>query len=241
MFIAIGDEVINEGENEKSKVAMNPIKKVLKAIRAVMIMLHKHNIRRKIVNNNVSIISQNCVGGVIYNLIGQEFASPTINLFIKGENFVKLVENLEYYMSIPAKPLCDKYVSPSNPDFTYPKILVGDIEVCCQHYKDCNEAIAAWERRRKRIDFNKVLVIANSWDLNGDKELIQRVCSNPKYKTICFTYGQYDIDNCICLTEDFWKLTESNVLTPFITGYKPRSYKRYFEDYIDIPALINKI
>ena len=210
-------------------------------VRTIMVKCHKYRIRKKIVNQKVTIISQNCIGGVIYNLIGQEFASPTINLFISGDNFIKLVENLDYYMSIPAKPLCDKYVDPKDSSISYPKILVGDIEVYCQHYIDCNDAIAAWERRRKRINLNNVLVIASSWDLNADEKLIQRVCSNQKYKTICFTYGHYDIDNCVCLVEDFWKLKERNVFMPLITGYKPLSYKRYFENYIDIPALINKV
>ena len=82
----------------------------------------------------------------MYSTLGLEFLSPTINMFIEDENFVKLVENLEYYMSVPATAKQDRYVDPIDNSIVYPKIQIDDIELCCLHYKDCNDAIAAWER-----------------------------------------------------------------------------------------------
>ena len=104
-------------------------------------------------NTQFTLIAQNCVGGMIYNTLGLPFMSPTINMFIEDENFIKLIENLEYYMSLQAKPLTDCYVDPIDPSIKYPKIKIGDIEVCALHYKNCAEAVKKWEMRREKGEF----------------------------------------------------------------------------------------
>lgn len=50
---------------------------------------------KKIKNKEITLISQNCLGGVIYHDFGMPLNSPTINMFIEDENFVKLVEDFE--------------------------------------------------------------------------------------------------------------------------------------------------
>ena len=45
---------------------------------------------------NISFISQNCIGGIIYHDMEQKFLTPTINLYLMANDFVKFVENLEY-------------------------------------------------------------------------------------------------------------------------------------------------
>ena len=65
--------------------------------------LHRKIMQKRNKNMDFTIIAQNCIGGVIYSDLGLQFLSPTINMFIEDENFVKLVENLEYYFSISAE------------------------------------------------------------------------------------------------------------------------------------------
>ena len=210
-------------------------------LRKIPLFLHKVNIRRKTGNTNVTIISQNCIGGVIYALLGQEFLSPTIDMFIEDDNFVKLAKNPEHYLKVPATRLTDMYVDPVDTKICYPKIKIDDIEICCLHYKDCDDAIAAWERRRKRINLKRVLVIANSWNMHGNEELIKEVCENKKYKTICFTAEPYPYEGCVYLKDLFWHLDERGIIRPDITDFKGLSYKRLFEYYIDIVDLINSV
>ncbi len=208
--------------------------------RKILYNIHKINLRKQIRFSEVSIISQNCIGGVIYSLIGQEFLSPTINMFIEDDNFIKLINNLEYYMSLPPKPLIDNFIDPINKSIKYPKICIDDIEICCLHYKNCKDAIDAWERRKKRINFNKIFVIANSWNMHEDKNKVELICRNSKYKTICFTYNKYDYDNCIQLTGKQWTLDERMIVRPNITDFKPYSAVRYFENYINIAEILNE-
>ncbi len=208
-------------------------------VRKIASLLHIAIIRKKVKDKNVTLITQNCIGGVIYSMIGQEFLSPTINMFIEDTNFTKLVERLPYYMSLEPIPITDKYVDPIDSNVSYPKIGIDDIELCCLHYENCQAAIEAWNRRKQRINWDNIIVIGNSWNMHENGDLIRQLCSNDNYRTICFTYEKYDLTNCVKLEGDYWKLNARMIISPHITSYKPFSYKRYFEDYISIPNLLN--
>ena len=54
------------------------------------------------------------------------------------------------------------------------------------HYKTYEEAIEAWERRKQRISFENIVVVANTWDLNEDRDLVNRLLCT-KYKTFILT------------------------------------------------------
>ena len=55
--------------------------------------IHQLILRRKIKRQSFTLISQNCVGGVIYNMLKMPFLSPTINLFI--EEILKYEDSTE--------------------------------------------------------------------------------------------------------------------------------------------------
>lgn len=202
-------------------------------------ILIEYRFRRRNNNKDFTLIAQNCIGGLIYSALGLPFKSPTIKMFIEDMNFIKLVENLEYYMSVPAKPLMDEYVDPIDNNIRYPKILIDDVEICCLHYKDCQDAITAWERRRKRINFKNVYVIGNSWNLHENYALVERLC-NCKYKTIVFTYQQYDNERCVCLPGKNWRLDDRGSVRPAITDYKENGCGlRYYEEFFDFVDWLN--
>lgn len=207
----------------------------------------KHKISRKILeykfrrrNNNkdFTLISQNCIGGVIYSTLGIPFKTPTINMFIEDMNFIKLVEKFEYYMSIPASPLIDEYIDPVNDSIRYPKIKVDDIEICCSHYKNCEEAIEAWERRRKRVNFENIYVIGNSWNLHENYDLVERLCKC-KYKTVIFTYKKCNNEKCVHLPGEVWKFDERGIIRPNITDFIKAGDLRYYEKIFDFVAWLN--
>lgn len=196
--------------------------------------------RKKLDNKDFSLITQNCIGGVIYDDLGLQFTSPTINMFIEDDNFVKLVENLEHYMKIKPKKVTDCYVDPIDNNIKYPIIKIDDIKINCLHYRDCNQAIEDWERRKKRINFDNIIVIANSWNLHENKKLIERI-GRIKYKKIIFTYKDYNKKYCIPLKEDFWKIDERGIVRPNLTDFiTNNSIYRYFEKMFDFVDFINK-
>lgn len=208
--------------------------------RKVLRKLTKLRYRARNKNRSFTLLSQNCIGGVIYNYLGLEFQTPTINAFIEDENFVKLAEDPEYYLSLPAVPKCEMYTDPVDPSITYPIIAVGDIEICCLHSESCEAAVADWERRRKRVDLSNIYVIGNTWNLHGNPELISRL-EKCGYPTVIFTnLPEYRGERFIALEEPFWKLDDRGILRPNITDEIPGSHKRYFEEKFDFVRWLNQ-
>ena len=55
--------------------------------------------RRELTNRDFTVLSHNCNGGVVLHDLGQQFKSPTINLFMKADDYLKFLENLEHYLN----------------------------------------------------------------------------------------------------------------------------------------------
>lgn len=154
-------------------------------------IINKQNLERLSKNNididDCTIISSNCIGGMIYHDLGLKFKSPTINLYFTCHDFALFINNLKYYLSLtPVEFSCDDF----------PILKLGDIKLFCQHYKNSNEAIDAWERRKERIDLNNIYVIATDRDCSdyNDLKLIDQA---PYRKTIFVSNPNLQLDNSI--------------------------------------------
>lgn len=123
-----------------------------------------------------SLISQNCIGGIFYHDMGLQFQSPTINLFFSAEDFLKFAANLEYYMRLEL----DMYWGPD-----YPMGRLDDLVIHFMHYLTCREAKDAWERRRMRLQYDKIVIISTDRNNFGIDEFME--WKNLPYKKILFT------------------------------------------------------
>lgn len=123
-----------------------------------------------------SIISQNCIGGVFYHDAGMQFLSPTVNLFFKEPDFVRFVQNLEYYMNLNLEMHWEE---------EYPVGKLEDISIYFMHYHTCREAGEAWNRRKKRINWNRIVVLAT--DMEGFDEDSWKLWCQIKYPKLLFT------------------------------------------------------
>lgn len=57
------------------------------------------SLRKRLKNNEFSIISNDCTGGVIYHDLGLRFTSPTINLFFEPyEDYLYFLSNIKDYL-----------------------------------------------------------------------------------------------------------------------------------------------
>lgn len=133
-----------------------------------------------------SIISQNCIGGVFYHDAGMQFLSPTVNLFFKEPDFVKFVLNLEYYLNLNLEMCWEE---------EYPVGKLEDISIYFMHYHTCREAGEAWNRRKKRINWNRILVLAT--DMEGFDEDSWKLWCQIKYPKILFTVVERDAQGVV--------------------------------------------
>lgn len=115
--------------------------------------------------SKLSIVANNCWGGVVYNTLGLECLSPFKNLFILDEDYIKLLGNLKYYLSIKPKAAgwdClhenKRYEVERYENSRYPVIALDDIMLRCNHMKDHETALEEWNSRRKRFNFDNIFV-----------------------------------------------------------------------------------
>ena len=130
-------------------------------------------------SNDVSIISQNCIGGVFYHDLGMQFLSPTINLFIKEPDFVRFALNLQHYMDCELEMHWEE---------EYPVGNLDDIEIHFKHYKTCKEAKEQWNRRKQRINWNKIIIL--STDRDGFDDVMFQKWKHIPYPKVLFTAQQ---------------------------------------------------
>ena len=133
---------------------------------------YQKRLQKELHNSKPSIISSNCIGGIMYHDLGLLFSSPTVNLFFKHDDYISFLENLEGFLSCSPKEIkLDGYNYPVG-ELTYKEIT---IKLFFMHYKTFEEAYAKWEERKKRIDFNNLFIV---WEValeNGpEKDLLNR-------------------------------------------------------------------
>ena len=127
--------------------------------------LYKKIKRSRLKNITPTIISSNCNGEYWYYDMKLKFLSPTINLSFDMNDYVKMLENLSWYMKQPVLPYEDKR-------FDFPTGRIGDIEIRFNHYKTFTEAVYKWEERKKRINWDNLFVLGVDGD-NCTYETIQ--------------------------------------------------------------------
>lgn len=101
-----------------------------------------------------TIISNNCIAGVIYHDLGLKFTSPTINMWIDEKDYFYFIEHLEEYIEcIPVKSELIR-------DYPVAKISLDgrDVHLHCVHYDSFEEAREKWIERAKRVDLNNVFI-----------------------------------------------------------------------------------
>lgn len=120
---------------------------------------YQNRVRKKLRYNNFSIICSNCIGGFIYHRLGLQFLSPTINCFIEPSDFIRFCEHLEYYLSLRLE-----FIESDKP---YPVARLDDVTVYFNHSNSKEEAESTWEKRKNRVNYDKLYVILyNRYDEN---------------------------------------------------------------------------
>lgn len=184
-------------------------RKIHSLVRKTQIFYYRIFNYKKLTNRDVSIISNNCWGGVFYNLHKAKFNSPTIDLFFMAEDYIKFVKNLKYYMSLQMKfvSLQDskhhKHLENRKYGFTFPIGVLDDIEIMFMHYKTEKEVVESWERRKKRINYDNIIFKFNDQNLCEDKHLLE-FDKLPLENKIIFTVRRHLLlENAIYLKDNF--------------------------------------
>ena len=188
-------------------------------------------LQKKLKNPCPTIISNDCIGGMIYHNLNLKFMSPTINLYISKKDFFTFVNNLTDYLNAELK-------EETNKNKSYP---IGTLEFNNQkisikfmHYKTFEEAKNKWNERKKRVDFNNIFIIL-SIPSNLQSDDIKKFNLISFKNKMLITYENPTNNNNICVNSVFLK----NYYSGKILSYKSKfSTKRYMDD-IDYVKFLN--
>lgn len=189
-------------------------------------------LREKNRNHDFSLITNDCVGGVICHDLGEQFRSPTVNLWIPNGNFLEFAQNLEYYLSCEIVETLDD----SKP---YPvgTIVPKDdqhipIQVNFMHYHSFEEGYAKWKERSARVNYDRLYFI---WHFFDD-EHTERIKAFDRWnvrKLVILHEPLEGVQNCE--TVDCYK---ENPYNGKILSVIDKTGKRYLDD-IDYMGFLN--
>ena len=91
--------------------------------------------RKRLSPSPKSIIANNCIGGYIYHYLNQRFDSPTINLFILPQDYIKMLRDFDTYFD-PKAEITE--VKTSKP---YPVADIYGCKLYFMHYTDFETAV----------------------------------------------------------------------------------------------------
>ena len=190
--------------------------------------IYKEIKRLRLKNRKPTIIASNCIGTFIYYDMKIKYLSPTINLSFDMNDYVRFLENLEWYLQQPVVPYEDDR-------FDYPCGMIGDVEIRFNHYKTIEEAISKWERRKQRIDWDNLFIMA----IDGDEctyDSIKRFDALPFENKVIFTHKPYPEFKSAYYLKGFEDLKE--VYRP--TDFKNQFFIRRYMDQFDYISFLNR-
>lgn len=178
--------------------------------------------RRELRNHQFSIIASSCNGGVITSELGEQFRTPTINLWFEAGDYIKLIKNLEHYMSFEPVEIDNNFCN-------YPVGKIDDIVVYFMHYNSFEEAAKKWDKRKKRINYNNLFFMMAEKD-GCTPEMVRGFDRLPYNNKVIFSYNEYpDCPSAVCVKECSSN-GEAAIMTDYV-GLTGRKYDKFF-DYV---------
>lgn len=143
-------------------------------------------LRKKLKNKSVTIISNNCIGGILYHDLGLKFNSPTINTLIYGDEFVEFVKNIKDYIN------CELVYDQTSSQYPIGVLLPTNkksIHIHFLHNNTFEEAKADWDRRKNRVNYNNMFVIYEHFN-KFDNSIIEEF-DKLNYNKVVFTHKKF--------------------------------------------------
>lgn len=159
---------------------------------------------KKFTNSDITILCNNCIGGIILHDLKQKFNTPTVNLYFHAPDYIAFLERLEHYLNTE---ITFSYYSKYDAECrSYPVGKIDDIEMHFVHYKDFEEAKEKWTTRAKRVNFEKIFVIGSDKGY-FTPDLLTRFLKLP-YKNKVFFMSKRNAANEVIFFKEYEKEKE---------------------------------
>ena len=171
--------------------------------------------RKELENHEFSIISSDCSAGCVCYDLKEQMRSPTKDLGFHADDYIRFCRNLDYYLSQPLKE------DQNPPETEYLTATCGDVRLILAHYDSFQQASEAWERRKRRVNFENLFFLMNDRGYCAE-EHIAAFDALPYANKVFFTHKEYP------QYKSAFYLTGSECIMDFA---HPWSIRRYYDQF----------
>ena len=115
--------------------------------------VYLQHLQKRLKNREFSLITNDCVGGVICHNLNMPFLSPTVNLWMTAEDYLVFLSDLPYFLSCPVEEIHEEGIN-------YPIGLLRKgtetVKLYFMHYESFEQAVEKWTSRAKRVLFDRL-------------------------------------------------------------------------------------
>lgn len=165
-------------------------------------------------NMDMSIVATTCIGGEILHILGRKFNTPFINNSMPRKHFITMACHFEDYMSAPYRLLR----VPNRVGIFLQLEPVGLPAIRVRFNHDTDEAVVKenWNKRVKRINYNKLVFICD--DKGLDESDYKKYDSVKAFKKIMLTSKE--------IGYPWAKILPSYAGMPCVGGYFDKDFYR---------------
>ncbi|MFC2553631.1 MAG: DUF1919 domain-containing protein [Rodentibacter sp.] len=132
------------------------LSKIRSAINKVQRIFINRRLKSRLQNHGMTVISANCVGAFILHDLNEPFNSPFVNLYLSPNDFVRYLQNIEFYQRQSLT-----FIQSEKP---YPVAKLADLRVHFMHYRNSQEAQQKWLARSARMNLDNLFIMMTDKD-----------------------------------------------------------------------------
>ena len=132
------------------------LSKIRSAINKVQRIFINRRLKSRLQNHGMTVISANCVGAFILHDLNEPFNSPFVNLYLSPNDFVRYLQNIEFYQRQSLT-----FIESEKP---YPVAKLADLKVHFMHYRNSQEAQQKWLARSARMNLDNLFIMMTDKD-----------------------------------------------------------------------------
>lgn len=141
--------------------------------------------------SKLTIIANECWGGLTYHRLHLEFRTPLINMFELDEEYLDLLRDFDRRIKLPLEYVRDEHEAIH--DIDYPVFSLGGTLLHMNHYPDRAQAIAQWKARVPRINYENRLWVM----VTERQDMAEQFEELPYEKKVCFTSFPTDLPSAM--------------------------------------------
>lgn len=149
-------------------------------------------------------------GGYIYHKLNLRFTSPLINIFWQKDSYSKFILNPLYYFSQPLELHTEGNLRGN----ISPVGIIGkgeeQIRLEFVHARSFDEAKNLWDRRKKRVNKDRIFVMMGIDGTDPNKEKYLRVFEKVLFPKICFYSGETTVKDVVYLSRFEWRCRQGS-------------------------------